>query len=88
MDFVLLAKLVSIISQLLILLVFIASILSFFMSPYHPVREALDRLVNPMLAPIRRLVPVMGGLDFSPLILIILIQLIAGAVVKILLSLN
>lgn len=88
MGFVLLAKLVSIISQLLILLVFIASILSFFMSPYHPVREALDRLVNPMLAPIRRLVPTAGMMDFSPLILIVLIQLIASAVVNILLSLN
>ena len=88
MDFVLLAKLVNIISQLLILLVFITSILSFFMSPYHPVREALDRLVNPMLAPIRRLVPTVGMMDFSPLILIILIQFIARAIVKILLSLN
>jgi YggT family protein len=88
MDFVLLAKLVSIISQLLILLVFITSILSFFMSPYHPVREALDRLVNPMLAPIRRLVPMAGMMDFSPLILIILIQFVARAVVSILLSLN
>ncbi|MCJ7433232.1 MAG: YggT family protein [Anaerolineales bacterium] len=88
MNFVLLAKLVNIISQLLILLVFITSILSFFMSPYHPVREALDRLVNPMLAPIRRLIPTAGGLDFSPLILIILIQFIARVVVNILLSLN
>jgi YggT family protein len=88
MNFILLAKLVSIISQLLILLVFIASILSFFMSPYHPIRETLDRLVNPMLAPIRHLVPMVGGLDFSPLILIILIQFIARAVVNILLSLN
>ena len=88
MNFILLAKLVSIISQLLILLVFITSILSFFMSPYHPIRETLDRLVNLMLAPIRHLVPMVGGLDFSPLILIILIQFIARAVVNILLSLN
>ena len=88
MNFVLVAKLINMISQLLILLVFITSILSFFMSPYHPVREALDRLVNPMLAPIRRLVPTMGMMDFSPLILIILIQFIARAVVYILLSLN
>jgi uncharacterized protein YggT (Ycf19 family) len=41
-----------------------------------------------MLAPIRHLVPMVGGLDFSPLILIILIQFIARAVVNILLSLN
>ena len=88
MIFALIAKAVDIISQFLILLVFAASILSFFMSPYHPIREALDRLVNPLLAPIRRLVPAVGGLDFSPLILIILIQFIARAVVSILLSLS
>jgi YggT family protein len=88
MNFVLLANLVNMIAQLLTLLVFVTSLLSFFMSPYHPVREALDRLVNPMLAPIRRLVPTMGMMDFSPLILIILIQFIARAVVNILLSLN
>jgi len=88
MDFGLLANLVNWISWSLIVLVFITSLLSFFMSPYHPVREALDRLVNPMLAPIRRLVPTMGMMDFSPLILIILIQFIARAVVSILLSLN
>ena len=88
MNFGLLANLVNVIAILLSLLVFIASLLSFFMSPYHPVREALDRLVNPMLAPIRRLVPTAGMIDFSPWILIILIQLIAGAVVNILLSLN
>ena len=88
MNFVLIAKLVDIISQSLILLVFIASILSFFMSPYHPIREILDRLVNPMLAPIRRLVPMAGMMDFSPLILIILVQLFARAVIIILLSLN
>jgi YggT family protein len=88
MNFVLLANLVNMIAQLLTLLVFITSLLSFFMSPYHPVREALDRLVNPMLAPIRRLVPTAGAIDFSPLILIILIQFIARAVVSILLSMN
>jgi|OpeIllAssembly_1097287.scaffolds.fasta_scaffold69136_1 YggT family protein len=88
MNFGLLANLVNVIAILLSLLVFIASLLSFFMSPYHPVREALDRLVNPMLAPIRRLVPTAGMIDFSPWILIILIQLIAGAIVNILLSLN
>ena len=51
----------------------------------HPVRklyEFLNRLVEPMLAPIRRVVPPvrMGGssLDLSPLILIIGIQVLAN----------
>lgn len=32
--------------------------------------EALDKLTQPMLRPIRRLLPDMGGLDFSPMVLI------------------
>jgi YggT family protein len=88
MDFVLLASFVNVIGQLLILLVFITSILSFFMPPYHPIREALDRLVNPMLAPIRRIVPMAGMLDFSPLILIVVIQVVSRILVNILLSLR
>jgi YggT family protein len=62
--------------ELLIWIVIISSILSFFVSPYHPVREALDRIVAPLLNPIRNLIPPAGGLDFSPLILILLLNLI------------
>jgi YggT family protein len=36
----------------------------------------LDRIVEPMMAPIRRIVPPLGMVDFSPLILLILIQVI------------
>jgi YggT family protein len=33
---------------------------------------ALDRLTEPLLRPIRRFMPDFGGLDFSPMVLIIL----------------
>jgi YggT family protein len=62
---------IRVIFEVFIWVVIASSILSFFMSPYHPVREALDRIVNPFLEPIRRLLPSAGGLDFSPLILIL-----------------
>ena len=55
-----------------------------FSPPDHPVREALDRIVDPFLNPIRRVVPLAGTLDFSPLILILVVQLIAGFLVKLL----
>jgi len=45
-------------------------------NPYHPFRQALDRFVEPLLGPIRRVVPPLGSLDFSPLILLILIQVV------------
>jgi uncharacterized protein YggT (Ycf19 family) len=52
------------------------------------VREALDRIVDPFLNPIRRLVPMAGMFDFSPLILIIAVQLIARILITIFLSLS
>ena len=37
---------------------------------------ALDRLTAPLYRPIRRMLPDFGGLDFSPLVILILIQVI------------
>jgi YggT family protein len=59
-------------------------ILSFVLNPFHPVRRALDSVVEPMLAPIRRVLPPAGGLDFSPAVLMILIQIIGRLLVSLL----
>jgi YggT family protein len=76
------------VAWLLGLLVIISVILSYFMDPYHPLRRAIDSVVEPMLAPIRRVVPLVGMLDFSPLILIILIQVISRLLIRLLLTLR
>jgi YggT family protein len=68
--------LVSLIVNILTLLVFAHVLLSYFMSPFHPVREAIDRIIEPMLRPIRRIMPATGMIDFSPVVLLILIQLL------------
>jgi YggT family protein len=52
------------------------------MDPYHPIRRAIDGIVEPMLSPIRRIIPLVGMLDFSPLVLILLIQLISGLLIR------
>ncbi|HEY70136.1 MAG TPA: YggT family protein [Anaerolineae bacterium] len=75
-------------SFLLILAVLVDIILGYFMDPYHPVRRTLDSIVQPMLAPIRRVLPTLGGFDFSPLVLIILIDLIESILVQLLLILT
>ncbi len=36
--------------------------------------EVIERLVHPVLAPIRRFVPLVGGIDLSPLVLLVLLQ--------------
>lgn len=65
-------------------LVIINAVLSYFLSPYHPLKMTLNRLVEPMLAPIRRIMPQTGMIDFSPLVLIILLQLIEFILTQIL----
>jgi YggT family protein len=75
-------------SQLLVLLVIVSVILSYFMDPYHPIRRSIDSVVEPMLAPIRRVVPLLGMIDLSPLILIILIQVVSNILIRILLTLR
>ena len=51
-------------------------VLSYFMDPYHPVRHTVNRIVDPILAPIRRIMPQTGMMDFSPLVAIILVQIL------------
>lgn len=84
----LLIQLIGAIQFILVLMVLASVILSYFMDPYHPVRRFLDRIVEPMLSPIRRVVPLVGMLDFSPLILIVLIQLIGNLLTRLLISLR
>lgn len=72
----LLASILHTVFRVYTIIVIVKVILSYFLSPYHPVREAIDRLVDPLLEPIRRNLPPVGMFDFSPLVLIILIQVI------------
>lgn len=77
---------IDLITTLLFLLVLIHVIISYFMSPYHPFRMWVDRLVEPILAPIRRVVPLVGMFDFSPVILLVLIQIIGTILKRILIA--
>ena len=79
-----LVQVINLFAELLILLVILSAILSYFMDPYHPVRRGVDNIVEPLLAPIRRVIPPLGMIDISPLILILLIQLAARLVIGLL----
>lgn len=84
MNFDFLILLVRVVAQLFIYVVIASALLSFFMSPNHPVREALDRIIDPFLSPIRRLMPRTGMIDFSPLILIFAVDILSRIVIAIL----
>lgn len=57
-----------------ILIVIIAS----FIAPgsYHPALGLLQQITEPLLAPARRLLPPLGGLDFSPILVFLLLGVI------------
>ena len=38
--------------------------------------EALDRITEPLYRPIRKVLPDFGGIDFSPLVLLLVIQIL------------
>lgn len=45
-------------------------------NPYAPLAPALNQLSDPILAPIRKVLPLVGNFDLSPLVAIILIQVL------------
>ena len=62
--------------------VIISVLMSWFIrDPYHPVRQSVDSLVRPLLDPIRRIMPPTGMFDFSPIVLILLIQIVINVLV-------
>ena len=66
---------IQVVTFIITIAVFADIIVSFFLSPFHPIRRFLDSFVEPMLRPIRGILPSVRGFDFSPLILLLAIQL-------------
>ena len=63
------------------IVVLVRVIISWFqLPPDNPVVYDTRMLTEPALAPIRRLLPPAGGLDFSPLILLLLLRVVSGMV--------
>ena len=52
--------------------------------PYHPIIQILNQITEPFLAPIRRFVPSLGGMDITPIVGMILIQVLQAVLNSIL----
>lgn len=55
------------------MLVLLYAVLS-WVQPHSPVQAWLVRLLGPLLAPLRKVIPLIGGVDLSPLALVVLLQ--------------
>jgi YggT family protein len=60
---------------LIIGMVIVQAILS-WVNPFAPLAPAIQQLTQPLLAPIRKIIPLVGGVDLSPLALILLLQIL------------
>jgi YggT family protein len=52
-----------------------------WVNPHTPIAPVINSLTRPILAPIQRILPITNGIDFSPIVALILIQLINVSVV-------
>ena len=60
--------------------ILIAVVVSFInQGSYHPVIGLLDQLLNPLLGPLRNILPTLGPLDFSPIVALLLLSIVQDA---------
>jgi len=79
-----LVKLINIAAALITLFVILSIAFSYFLDMYNPVRQFVDRIVEPILSPIRRVVPLIGMFDISPIVLLLLVYALQSALVNLL----
>ena len=76
---------INIAAQALVLLIFVRVIMSWVpMRLPFGLNELVWNVTEPVLAPIRRFMPMAGGMDFSPLIALLLIQIVASILLRVL----
>ena len=79
-----LIDLVGLVFTIIFYLVLADVIVSWVLDPFHPIRRNLDSIVQPMLDPIRRIIPSTSGIDFSPFVLLIVLRVVRNLVLGLL----
>jgi len=86
-----LAKVLDTLLEIYLWIVIISALISWVNpDPYNPIVRFLHRMTDPVLKPIRKIAPPwkMGGLDISPLIVILIIYFLQFALIKTLVRLG
>lgn len=63
--------------QLLMGVVLVSALLS-WINPFAPLAPLFNQLAQPFLRPLQRVIPPLGGVDITPMILLLLLQLVLG----------
>jgi YggT family protein len=85
-----LSRFIDILFQVLVLAIIGRALLSWFAvrpgNPFYPLAVILHQITEPVLGPLRRVIPTIGMIDISPIVAIFLLQFIQYALKAALLS--
>ena len=74
------SQVVCLFGTLLVVAIIARALLSWFnLDPRSPLIQALNSITDPIMEPIRRIMPRIGMIDLSPLVAILLLQFVSGA---------
>ena len=78
-----LSQFIDILFQVLILAIVGRALLSWFPvrpgNPFFPLAAILHQITEPLLGPLRRIIPTIGMIDISPIVALFLLQIMQGA---------
>lgn len=77
---------ISTLAELLILALIIRTLLSWLtgISALQPVAHFFNKITDPLIEPIRRRLPSVGGIDFSPFVALVLIWIVESLLLSVL----
>lgn len=84
-----LAQLVQVLFQIYWLLIIVRVLISWVNpDPFNPIVQGLSRLTDPVLDPLRRVIPSIGPIDLSPLAALLILQALRYFLVQTLMDLS
>ena len=77
------ANFVNLLVEILVVAIFLRAIISWFrLAPDNPINVILVQVTEPILAPLRKVIPSLGMFDITPWIAMILLQFLGGLIVR------
>lgn len=58
------------------------------MDRYHPIIAFLDRITEPLLAPLRRFIPLIGMMDITPIVALLILQVVQAIIYNVLIGMS
>lgn len=76
-------QIVDVIFEVLVWLIIVRCVLSFVRhNPYQPLIRFVYEITEPVMAPFRRIIPAAGGMDFSPIVAVLVIEMVRRLVIR------